>query len=347
MELLKKHFGFTARLLLALTVLLTMALMFGCEDDPTEPGVVATPTFTPEPGIYDTPQTVAINCATRDAEIYYTLDGTTPDTTSTLYTEPILVNSNTTIKAIGFYSDYAPSAIATGEYRIRVSFTDGDDYVDYMESREWGILVSKAYSDGTTQQLLSIFDDWGPDDVTTSDTFTLTVNNVSYGLSVNDGVVETDVVSIPVPANATEMTVVFKRNGEVKFNGTVPITATPGDLVSPQNPDITAPFDISWTMPYNASMQICELEVWGNGGLDYDMYDKVVLPTARSYTFPANAVTLPSAPEDGTIYVYEGIVSEFANSAVVTISNAMRDLYGTSKFPKVRKLHNPFGNPNK
>jgi len=347
MEQLKKHFGFTARLLLALTVLLTMALMFGCEDDPTEPGVVATPTFTPEPGIYDTPQTVAINCATRDAEIYYTLDGTTPDTTSTLYTEPILVNSNTTIKAIGYYSDYAPSAIATGEYRIRVSFTDGDDYVDYMESREWGILVSKAYSDGTTQQLIFNFEDWGPDDVTTSDTFTLTVNNVSYGLSVNDGVVETDVVSIPVPATATEMTVVFKRNGEVKFNGTVPITATPGDLVSPQNPDITAPFDISWTMPYNASMQICELEVWGNGGLDYDMYDKVVLPTARSYTFPANAVTLPSAPEDGTIYVYEVIVSEFANSAVVSISNAMRDLYGTSKFPKVRKLHNPFGNPNK
>jgi hypothetical protein len=37
-----------------------------------------------------------------------------------------------------------------------------------MESREWGILVSKAYSDGTTQQLIFNFEDWGPDDVTTS-----------------------------------------------------------------------------------------------------------------------------------------------------------------------------------
>ena len=47
-----------------------------------------TPTFTPEPGFYNSPISVSISSTTANNSIYYTTDGTTPTTSSTLYTVP-------------------------------------------------------------------------------------------------------------------------------------------------------------------------------------------------------------------------------------------------------------------
>ncbi len=44
---------------------------------------------------------VTLTCATPDAQIYYTLDGTTPSAGSLLYTEPFSVNSNLTLSVVG------------------------------------------------------------------------------------------------------------------------------------------------------------------------------------------------------------------------------------------------------
>jgi putative alpha-1,2-mannosidase len=41
-----------------------------------------------------------IKCADADAKIYYTLDGSTPNTNSAIYNKPITISSNTTVKAI-------------------------------------------------------------------------------------------------------------------------------------------------------------------------------------------------------------------------------------------------------
>lgn len=43
---------------------------------------------------------VSIVCSTEGADIYYTLDGTTPNASSALYTSPIAVSGNCTIKAV-------------------------------------------------------------------------------------------------------------------------------------------------------------------------------------------------------------------------------------------------------
>lgn len=78
----------------------------------------ATPTFTPEAGTYYEAQTVAIACATADATIYYTLDGTEPDENSAVYSEPIAVAESMTIKAIAMKQGYENSNVATAEYTI-------------------------------------------------------------------------------------------------------------------------------------------------------------------------------------------------------------------------------------
>jgi hypothetical protein len=48
------------------------------------------------------PMDIEIKCADAAAKIYYTLDGSTPTSNSTLYTSPINIASNTRVKAIAF-----------------------------------------------------------------------------------------------------------------------------------------------------------------------------------------------------------------------------------------------------
>jgi len=78
----------------------------------------AMPTFSPAPGTYYPSQAVTLLDATAGASIYYTLDGTAPTTSSTLYTAPINVTATTTINAIATAAGDMPSAVADGTYTI-------------------------------------------------------------------------------------------------------------------------------------------------------------------------------------------------------------------------------------
>ena len=79
---------------------------------------VATPGFDPPPGIYNTPQTVSMTCATEDAVIYYTSDGTDPSDSDMLYVGPVAVPRTATLKAVATKSGWVSSDIATGEFVI-------------------------------------------------------------------------------------------------------------------------------------------------------------------------------------------------------------------------------------
>ena len=76
----------------------------------------AAPTFSPAAGTYTSTQYVTISAA-DGAAIYYTTDGTSPTTESNLYSEPIEVNTDMTIKAIAV-KDSEVSDVATAEYVI-------------------------------------------------------------------------------------------------------------------------------------------------------------------------------------------------------------------------------------
>jgi hypothetical protein len=83
----------------------------------------ASPTFSVASGTYTSTQAVTITNSTPDATIYYTTDGTTPDTSSTVYSGPIIVSSTETLKAIATASGYVASAVATAAYTIPPDFT--------------------------------------------------------------------------------------------------------------------------------------------------------------------------------------------------------------------------------
>jgi hypothetical protein len=80
--------------------------------------LVATPTFTPAAGTYASPQLVAISTTTPNATIYYTTNGTAPNTGSAIYTSPITVSASETIQAFAGSSGYGNSLVGSASYTI-------------------------------------------------------------------------------------------------------------------------------------------------------------------------------------------------------------------------------------
>jgi hypothetical protein len=78
----------------------------------------ATPTFSPIAGTYTSTQSVTISCTTPSSTIYYTTDGSTPTTSSTVYTSPISVSVSETVKAIATATGYTQSAVGSAAYVI-------------------------------------------------------------------------------------------------------------------------------------------------------------------------------------------------------------------------------------
>ena len=78
--------------------------------------VVETPSISLESGIFFNNQIIELTSAVPDARIFYTLDGNTPDTNSTLYTTPIEIDTTTSFKVIAYKKDFAPSKLAQRFY---------------------------------------------------------------------------------------------------------------------------------------------------------------------------------------------------------------------------------------
>lgn len=76
------------------------------------------PVFSLQGGFYQTPFTLSISHADSAAQIYYTIDGTTPTTNSILYQSPIQIDSTTTVTARAFKSGYNLSNTIVSTYFI-------------------------------------------------------------------------------------------------------------------------------------------------------------------------------------------------------------------------------------
>ena len=79
---------------------------------------VAVPSATPPSGVYKAPQTVRLSTTTENASIFYTLDGSEPDGTSSLYVSPLQVGGATTLRARAFRPGWRASREFAATYRF-------------------------------------------------------------------------------------------------------------------------------------------------------------------------------------------------------------------------------------
>jgi len=110
---------------------------------------VATPTFSPDPGVYDNSVTVSISTTTPDANIYYTTNGVEPDDNSTLYTDPITLTSTTNVKAVAYKNGMNRSLISNASYVINIIIPNVEAPVFSLASGLYYAPIDVAITTGT------------------------------------------------------------------------------------------------------------------------------------------------------------------------------------------------------
>lgn len=90
----------------------------------SETQTVSTPTFSPAAGAVISGSTVSISTTTSGARIYYTTNGNEPTTSSYIYSNPIAITEETTIKAFAVKEGYEDSEIAEATYTIKQAISD-------------------------------------------------------------------------------------------------------------------------------------------------------------------------------------------------------------------------------
>ncbi len=124
---------------------------------------VEKPVIEPNGGTFSEPVTVTIT-AGEDCQIYYTTDGTDPEMTHGLYTEPFTVSETCTVKAIAYDVTGAPSSIASATFNFPSVITSiaelcaadkGEVTVQFVGWTVTGVKGKNAYfSDGVNGILL-------------------------------------------------------------------------------------------------------------------------------------------------------------------------------------------------
>jgi len=79
---------------------------------------VPAPTFSLAAGTYTGAQSVTISDALAGARIYYTVNGSTPTTSSTLYTGAVSISRSRTLRAIAASTGWSNSSVTSASYTI-------------------------------------------------------------------------------------------------------------------------------------------------------------------------------------------------------------------------------------
>lgn len=130
------------------------SMYFSCGGSPSQPFVImdfvfaetqcATPVIAPADGasFSDDTQEVTISCTTDGATVYYTLDGSEPTTSSTVYTDAFNISSTTTVKAFAVKDGLDDSQVATATINKVVSVvTNSWDFTAWSSETKAGVIA--------------------------------------------------------------------------------------------------------------------------------------------------------------------------------------------------------------
>ena len=132
----------------------------------------AAPTFSPVTGSYFGTQNVAMTSSTSGATIRYTIDGTDPTASSTLYTAAVPTSISRTYRAKAFAGGFIDSPITQAAYEIGTWVTSGTAWKSFPVTSQTGSFTwtfrasaAQAASDvviGLSSVLPDGFNDLGP-----------------------------------------------------------------------------------------------------------------------------------------------------------------------------------------
>lgn len=225
----------------------------------------ATPVITPATGTYTTTQSATITDASSGATIYYTIDGSTPTTSSKVYSTAIPVGATTTVKAIASGGGFSSSTVATSVITINLPIATVP--VIAPATGTYTTPQSATISDVTPGAVIYYTLD-GTTPTTNSAVYntaiplssTTTVNAIAAASGFANSGVSTSVITINLPVTATP--VISPVGGPYLTAQTVTITdATPGATIyyttngstpTTRSTQYTSPIVVSTSQTINA-----------------------------------------------------------------------------------------------
>ena len=189
------------------------------------PVTVATPVIAPAGGTFTNSVTVTMTCATINAIIHYTTDGSVPTASSPTYSSPLTITNSGPVKAIAAATSYANSAVATATFTIYIppTATIGGTA---SPANGGSVTGSGTYLVGTNVPLTATaaqywnFTGWSDGVSTPTRTITVPATNITY--TANFVQQTATVTGTASPANGGSVT----GTGTFNVNTNVPLTAT-------------------------------------------------------------------------------------------------------------------------
>ncbi|WP_438495676.1 chitobiase/beta-hexosaminidase C-terminal domain-containing protein [Paenibacillus sp. IHBB 3054] len=270
---------------------------------------VAAPTANPAGGEVASGTALTLSSATSGAVIYYTTDGTTPTSSSTLYSGAITLTSATTIKAIAVKPGMTDSSVLSESYTIMAQ-------VDAPTASPAGgevasgtaVTLSSATSgaviyyttDGTTPTSSSTL---------YNGAITLTSAKTIKAIAVKPGMTDSTVLSESYTIMAqVAVPTANPAGGEVASGTEVTLSSATSGAVIYYTTDGTTP-TISSTL-YNGAITLTSAKTIKAIAVKPGMTDSSVL--SESYTITAQQVAAPTANPAG---------GEVASGTEVTLSS--------------------------
>ncbi|MEJ2544618.1 MAG: CotH kinase family protein [Calditrichaceae bacterium] len=125
------------------------------------------PVFSHESGFYDATLELSLENSNPELTVYYTLDGSDPDTNSTEYTGAISVSETEVLKARSFKDDYLPSSIIVKSYFINestdlpvVSLVSDPDGMDWEREASIEFFEENKQLGFSENVIIAIFGGW-------------------------------------------------------------------------------------------------------------------------------------------------------------------------------------------
>ncbi len=133
------------------TTIKAIALREGMVSSEVSTGIfeilASSPVFSLSSGIYEEPQIVTITSETEGVSLYYTTNGENPTILSNLYSTPIPINENITLKAIAVKNDMTTSDISLSEYHIKSSIPITSHVTDVLYKNPQSIVLTSSTLD--------------------------------------------------------------------------------------------------------------------------------------------------------------------------------------------------------
>jgi hypothetical protein len=274
----------------------------------------APPTFSLAAGTYTSVQTVSLSDTTPGATIYYTIDGSTPTTGSSLYSGQITVSANETIKAIATATGYSTSAVASATFTINLPAATP---VIAPAGGTFTSAQTVSISDTTPGAVIHYTTDGSTPTTTSaiySGQFTVSANETLQAIAVVSGYTTSAVASASFTINLPPATpVIAPAGGTFTSVQTVTITdTTPGSIIL-YTIDGSAPTTSSFVYTGPISVAISEtLKAVANSS------GTLSAVTSVPFTINLPAATPVIAPADGTFSSIQTVtISDTTPSAVI------------------------------